>query len=186
MARTGMRIIELPGTGVRSQVGDVLGREPGSGPTGATGATGPEGPTGPSGSGGDVLSIATAENLPFDIPISGSYGTPDNMTIAFVDGAPGDKFEVVISAFIANGDVSTHSVNGRIFWTDFDVNDHVLANTPPFEVQGEGQYYLVMHAVLELADAQATFSFSAGFLADGAGPDVTAYAYISVTRQAAA
>lgn len=127
-------------------------------------------------SGGGVELIAQNGDLPFDIPISGTFGAPDGMTVAAQAGLTGDVYLIDVWALILEGGGNPQAVEARIYY-----NETIILNVGELTVgANENMLHTMKYAYTLLAD-DATPEFSPRYHASGAGPDVVA-GTISVSK----
>jgi hypothetical protein len=124
----------------------------------------------------DTVSVLASNASTFDIPNSGTYGSPTGMSVTFGQCYAGDRFLIDAWAQITEGGGNAREVTSRL-WLD----GATLITTQALEVGANGVIHFASKYLHTLASDNADPEFAAAYLADGAGPDVTAGA-ISVTR----
>lgn len=113
---------------------------------------------------------ASNQTVPFDMPSSGGYGTPDGMTVIMpTPGVIGDRYLVQYTAEIFESGGFSQSWEGAIEWVAGGLQDDVYG---PFDIAANGRANIGQQFVITLTADDPTPTFRASFRAFGAGPDV--------------
>jgi len=119
---------------------------------------------------GALILASNAINLPFDIPISGGFGTPDGMTLVFGPSEIEDQFIIDSWVEIFNGDVgNAHTIDAQL-----ERDGNALVTTGNVTIDADGRLLFTMKWVDTLVAPNAAPEYRAAYRSDGGGPDVVA------------
>lgn len=126
------------------------------------------------GAGGDAeppTILAANASGPFDFPISGDFGEPPGMSVTFDASLAGQEFIISAWAEITNGDlVNPHSWNAALLLNN-DIVTPIIA-TALSELAAGGTVLAHMQYLHVLVADDPSPTFTPGYQADGAGPDL--------------